>query len=427
MTPILLTLVLALPALEEPESFLEVARRLQALNLCQPFDSGDTNFETCLPSCKDDVVANCGRCGCKTCTECRLYQDAIAANTPCSSSFNNDLNYESCFPWCSNSLTSNCNRCRCKRCSACRTFLSMPNLPPPPSPLSPPSPPSPPAPPPRNPPPPPPPPRASRSQVETSSPPASPSPQNDTPPILATGADALEENASSTGMTTGSIIAIVIIVLVLSTCLAVLVKFKTSLCKSCPLSCRKPTHTYNHGKASWENEDAPWGAGRPVKVIDYQAQPLSTIIRLIDSENEAKHSPVRPTRRPVEDSPNGYSPSPRSEGKSPLTPKAAEERRDRIDQARMIAANRFAKKSLALGFATWQANFLDHQRRMNVLKSATSRLARPKLATALGHWKATWENVELDNEEQAPGTTAKRKSRQTLAESVWKAIVPEDN
>ena len=110
-----------------------------------------------------------------------------------------------------------------------------------------------------------------------------------------------------------------------------------------------------------------------------------------------------------------------------MTPKAAEERRDRIDQARMIAANRFAKKSLALGFATWQANFLDHQRRMNVLKSATSRLARPKLATALGHWKATWENVELDNEEQAPGTTAKRKSRQTLAESVWKAIVPEDN
>ena len=390
------------------------ARQLQIIPCVSTFDS-DTNYETCLPWCTNDVSANCDRCKCKACNECVVHNQAVAESASCTSSIANDYTYEACFPWCTNNLALNCPRCKCARCPECRTLNGRPVLPPPP--LEPAL---------ESPPPPgivvslsPPPP-----STITLSPPASPTSRAPPPlslrpspslPVFSSGASAQKAQVgddSSPGMSAGSIAAAVIISLLITLLLIFIYinrKYVFELC------CARKTSV----------------AEVAVKVVD----PLDERKIVVQQVPNMRSPPPRLKRRPIEDS-DELIPTD-EELKRLQMAQEKEARKKRVASNMNIALARFGKRHLALGFTTWKDGYLKERQVMNMLKRAVGGLARPKLVAAVDQWKTVWvaheqaravaEMRKADAAALAQQAAAAPQRTKTWSSMIWNAIVPEDD
>ena len=71
------------------------------------------------------------------------------------------------------------------------------------------------------------------------------------------------------------------------------------------------------------------------------------------------------------------------------------ERAKRVEHLAQVGVRRMFQQGLAKGWTAWHDLWAEKVRQTNLLKASAGRLARPKLAHAVSHWKRDWENIEL--------------------------------
>ena len=68
----------------------------------------------------------------------------------------------------------------------------------------------------------------------------------------------------------------------------------------------------------------------------------------------------------------------------------AAEKEKRIEHTKQMALRRIGKRDLTRGWTAWSEGYLERKRNADLLKSAGARLARPKLAACVSHWRDDW-------------------------------------
>ena len=68
------------------------------------------------------------------------------------------------------------------------------------------------------------------------------------------------------------------------------------------------------------------------------------------------------------------------------------EKERRIEQVGQMAMMRIVKRDLALGWSTWHSIYEAHA--IEAAQGAAGRIAKPKLAAAVGQWRRDWESTE---------------------------------
>ena len=74
--------------------------------------------------------------------------------------------------------------------------------------------------------------------------------------------------------------------------------------------------------------------------------------------------------------------------------KLAIEKEKRIEHTKEMAVRRIARRDLARGWTGWLEPYLEQKRRMNLLKAAGARLAKPKLVAGFSHWHTDWSHEQ---------------------------------
>ena len=80
---------------------------------------------------------------------------------------------------------------------------------------------------------------------------------------------------------------------------------------------------------------------------------------------------------------------------------AEEARAARVEHLCGVAARRIGQLQLSRGWSAWAEGSAERQRRLQALKRAAGRIARPKQAASLTKWRIDWET------EQARGALRK--------------------
>lgn len=214
------------------------------------------------------------------------------------------------------------------------------------------------------------------------------------------------------GMTIGSIIALVVILLLIASLLIFLFVNREYVIQMC---CKRKT------------------AVAEVAGKDSMPDPLDDALVIV--HQEPRSAPPRLKRRPIEYSDELPAPT-NAELERLQIARAKEEKKKRVAHTMKLAVARFGRRHLALGFTTWKDNFLTERHMIHLLKRAVGGLARPKVAAAVKQWKAVWVAYE-----QARAVAEMRKAEaealaqqkappqhtKTWSQAIWSAIVPEDD
>ena len=73
-----------------------------------------------------------------------------------------------------------------------------------------------------------------------------------------------------------------------------------------------------------------------------------------------------------------------------LDEQMAQEREKRIEHATQMAIRRVGNCYLTRGWVAWYDGYVETAKMLRMLKSAGARLARPRLITAVQHWRMDW-------------------------------------
>jgi hypothetical protein len=211
-------------------------------------------------------------------------------------------------------------------------------------------------------------------------------------------------------MSTGSVVALVVILLLIACLLIFLFIYREYVIAMC---CKRKT------------------AVAEVAVKDSMPDPLDEVIL----QQEPRSGPPRLKRRPIEYSDELPAPT-NAELERLQIARAKEEKKKRVAHTMQLAVARFGKKNLALGFTTWKEIYLTERHMMNLLKRAVGGLARPKVAAAVKQWKAVWVAYEqaravAEMRKADAAALAQQKAppqrTKTWSQAIWSAIVPEDD
>ena len=69
----------------------------------------------------------------------------------------------------------------------------------------------------------------------------------------------------------------------------------------------------------------------------------------------------------------------------------AQERQTRIEHTMQMAIRRIGKRDLSLGWVAWYDAYVARTRVRRMLSNAAARLVKPKLVSAVKHWRKEWE------------------------------------
>ena len=70
-----------------------------------------------------------------------------------------------------------------------------------------------------------------------------------------------------------------------------------------------------------------------------------------------------------------------------IVPLLEAEKHKRVERTREMAVRRIFRRDLTRGWQAWHDLYWDAKYRQNLLKASAARLARPKLAAAMVHWR----------------------------------------
>ena len=82
-----------------------------------------------------------------------------------------------------------------------------------------------------------------------------------------------------------------------------------------------------------------------------------------------------------------------------MTAQLKAEKEAKIELLAKKSMRRMMNADLALGFEAWSEMYETHQRQMRLLQQAESRLMRPALTAAFGHWHTDWVDTQHASEE----------------------------
>ena len=107
-----------------------------------------------------------------------------------------------------------------------------------------------------------------------------------------------------------------------------------------------------------------------------------------------------------------------------LQEQLAAEREKRVAHLQQLGVRRLMQQGLARGWTAWLDIYLDYQHKKRMLKTAASRLAKPKLVASFVHWQRDWEAEEAGKAKQ---TSRDRRAAELAERDVALQEIQEQN